>query len=66
MTTDIRSIRAHTRSYINRKPYRTKAQKLEARRLARLVDGHWVSSAPVTLHIEAQREIKRAILLSEV
>lgn len=52
MTTDIRSIKEHlsTRTYLNKKPYRTKAQRLEARRLARLVDGHWASSAPVSKH----------------
>lgn len=34
----------------NRKPYRTKAQKAEARRTAKQVNGTWVSNAPVSYH----------------
>lgn len=34
----------------NRKPYRTASQSQEARRTATLVDGRYVSSAPVSLH----------------
>jgi endonuclease YncB( thermonuclease family) len=35
----------------NRKPYRTKAQKAEARRTARKAkDGAWRSNAPFCLH----------------
>jgi uncharacterized protein YcgI (DUF1989 family) len=34
----------------NRKPYRTAAQQHEARRTATLVDGRYVSSAPVSFH----------------
>ena len=35
----------------NRKPYRTKAQKAEARRTAvKCQDGTWRSKAPVSLH----------------
>ena len=35
----------------NRKPYRTKAQKAEARRLAyRAKDGTWRSNAPFSCH----------------
>ncbi|MBO9194369.1 hypothetical protein J5277_09650 [Rhizobium sp. 16-449-1b] len=35
---------------LNRKPYRTAAQKAEARRTAELVNGTHVSSAPVSYH----------------
>jgi len=39
------------RDYNNYKPYRTKAQKAEARRLVRKdKDGAWKSSAPVSYH----------------
>ncbi len=43
---------AGQREYLaNRKPYRTAAQKAEARRTAeRCNDGVWRSSAPVSLH----------------
>lgn len=34
----------------NRKPYRTAAQRQEARRTATMVDGRYVSIAPVTFH----------------
>lgn len=34
----------------NGKPYRTKAQKAQARESARKVNGTWVSNAPVTFH----------------
>jgi hypothetical protein len=38
----------------NRKPYRTKAQKAEARRTARQdADGAWRSEAPFSIHGEA-------------
>ena len=38
----------------NLKPYRTKAQKAEARRIARkAADGAWRSDAPFSLHGEA-------------
>ena len=38
----------------NRKPYRTKAQKAEARRTARkCADGAWRSEAPFSIHGEA-------------
>ena len=52
MATDIRSLKEHlsNRNFLNRKPYRTASQKAEARRTAKLVDGRWVSSAPVTFH----------------
>ncbi len=52
MSNDPRSIKEHIadRNYINRKPCRTAAQKAEARRVARILDGHWVSSAPVSKH----------------
>lgn len=37
--------------YVNRKPYRTKAQKAEARATAvKCADGTWRSNAPVTYH----------------
>jgi len=36
------------RSMKNGKPFRTKVQKVEAKRLAYKVDGRWVSTAPVT------------------
>lgn len=35
---------------LNRKPYRTDAQRREARRTAALVDGRYVSDAPVSYH----------------
>lgn len=35
---------------LNRKPYRTAAQKAEAKRTARKVDGAFVSNAPVSYH----------------
>ena len=39
---------------LNHKPYRTKAQKAEARRVARKDrDGAWRSDAPFSLHGEA-------------
>jgi len=39
------------RDYNNYKPYRTRAQKAEARRTARkCADGTWRSSAPVSHH----------------
>lgn len=34
----------------NYKPFRTKAQKAEARRTARKINGTWVSNAPVSYH----------------
>lgn len=34
----------------NRKPYRTAAQRQEARRTATMVDGRHVSNAPVSFH----------------
>jgi hypothetical protein len=38
---------------LNRKPYRTKAQKAEARRTARQdADGAWRSDAPSSIHNE--------------
>lgn len=54
MQSDNRSINEHLaqRAFLNKKPYRTAAQKAEARRLARVVDGHWVSSAAVSHHPE--------------
>jgi hypothetical protein len=52
MSNDFRSIKEHLsdRDYLNRKPYRTSVQKAEAKRLARVVDGRWVSTASVTKH----------------
>lgn len=38
------------RNMNNYKPFRTKAQKAEARRLAVQIDGRWVSTAPVSRH----------------
>ena len=43
------------RDYNNYKPYRTKAQKAEARRTARKVNGTWVSNAPVSYHKEKSK-----------
>ncbi|MGR9056040.1 hypothetical protein ACU8NH_09040 [Rhizobium leguminosarum] len=40
---------------LNKKPFRTAAQKAEARRTARLVDGRYVSGAPVSYHRAAAR-----------
>lgn len=37
-----------SRDMTNYKPYRTAEQKVEARRMARLVNGTWFSSAPRT------------------
>jgi hypothetical protein len=36
--------------YTNKKPYRTRLQKEEARRRARKENGRWVSDAPVSHH----------------
>lgn len=37
--------------YWNRKPFRTKAQKAEARKMARRCeDGAWRSPAPISMH----------------
>ena len=49
---DFRSIKEHfaNRDFSNKKPYRTAAQKAEARRTARKVGGTWVSSAPKSFH----------------
>jgi hypothetical protein len=50
MKADSRSTAEHltTREYLNRKPYRTAAQKIIAKNLARIIDGRWVSTAPVS------------------
>jgi hypothetical protein len=41
------------RDMANRKPYRTKAQKIEAKRTAvKCADGTWRSPAPVSFHKE--------------
>jgi hypothetical protein len=40
---------------LNRKPYRTASQKARARATARLVDGRYVSSAPVSYHAAPRR-----------
>jgi hypothetical protein len=40
----------------NRKPFRTAAQKAEARRTAKLVDRRYVSSAPVSYHRAARQQ----------
>ncbi|MFC0245785.1 hypothetical protein [Falsochrobactrum ovis] len=47
--------RTGERDMTNRKPYRTAAQKVEARRTARLVDGRYVSNAPVSYHRAPRR-----------
>lgn len=40
----------------NRKPYRTAAQKYEARRIAyKCADGTWRSTAPVSFHRAADK-----------
>jgi hypothetical protein len=54
---DRRSIAEHlyNRENINRKPYRTATQKADAARLARKVDGHFVSSAKKSFHQLAAR-----------
>ncbi len=39
----------------NRKPFRTAAQRADARATARLADGRYVSSAPVSIHSAKQR-----------
>jgi hypothetical protein len=41
---------------LNRKPFRTAAQKAEARRTARLVDGRYVSNAPVSYHSKVKQQ----------
>ena len=38
------------RNYNNRKPYRTKEQKIEARRTAYKQNGTWKSNAPMSYH----------------
>jgi len=52
MKLDTRSIKEHlsNRDYLNKKPFRNAAQKAEAKRLAKIVDGRWVSNAPVSKH----------------
>ena len=45
------------RNMNNYKPYRTKAQKIEARRLAVKIDGRWISSAPVSRHASKELTI---------
>lgn len=51
----VREVEA-TRDLSNRKPYRTKAQKTEARAKAwKRKDGTWQSSAPVSMHPEVRR-----------
>ncbi|MCH6205270.1 MULTISPECIES: hypothetical protein [Brucella] len=47
--------RTGERDMTNRKPYRTAAQKAEARASARLIDGRYVSNAPVTYHRAPKR-----------
>ncbi len=49
---DNRSISDHLvrRDMRNRKPFRTVAQRVVARASTRVVDGRFVSSAPVSLH----------------
>jgi len=47
--------RTGERDMTNRKPYRTAAQKSEARQYALLKDGRYVSSAPVTYHRSPKR-----------
>lgn len=41
---------------LNRKPFRTASQKAEASRTAKLVDGRYVSSAPVSYHRAARQQ----------
>lgn len=43
---------------LNRKPFRTAAQKAEARRTAtKGADGAWRSSAPVSYHRQAKQQV---------
>lgn len=42
---------------LNRKPFRTAAQKAEARRTATKVNGTYVSSAPVSYHRSAKQQV---------
>ena len=42
--------REGVRDMTNRKPYRTAAQKVVAKQKVRIVDGRYVSSAPVSFH----------------
>lgn len=48
--------RTGERDMTNRKPYRTAAQKAEARATARLVNGRYVSSAPVSFSRQQRRQ----------
>ncbi|NGO63923.1 hypothetical protein G6N76_09565 [Rhizobium daejeonense] len=41
----------------NRKPFRTPAQKAEARRTADKVNGTYVSPAPVSYHRQAKQQV---------
>lgn len=41
----------------NRKPFRTAAQKAEARRMAVKVSGTFMSSAPVSYHRQAKQQV---------
>lgn len=47
--------RTGERDMTNRKPYRTAAQKIEARNRANKVDGRWVTTAPVCHHRAPKR-----------
>lgn len=42
---------------LNRKPFRTKSQKAEARATARKFEGTYVSGAPVSYHRAARQQV---------
>ena len=42
--------RTGKRDMRNRKPFRTKEQKVKAKEMAEQVNGTWVSTAPVSYH----------------
>lgn len=44
----------------NRKPFRTTKQKAEARRTASIVDGRFVSTAPVSVQSAPRKERRAA------
>jgi hypothetical protein len=43
---------------LNKKPFRTPSQKDEARSTARLVEGRYVSNAPVSYHRAGRQQVQ--------
>lgn len=51
-----------TRNMVNRKPFRTKEQKEEAKRLARKYDGTWYSPAPYSVREEKENGVVHVVV----